>query len=118
MNCAITVVQPDTKTPSPAPAPTVTAAKPIRSTDDLMKEFPNWFRGIGRFPGQYTIQPCHDVHPVIHAIRKCPIALRPKVKEHLNKMECLGMITCLDDPWTGCPQSHMSRRQMVSYACV
>ena len=34
---------------------------------------------------------------MIHAPRKCPIALHPKVKEHLNKMECLGMITCVDE---------------------
>ena len=55
MNCAITVAQPYTKTPSPTPAPIVMAAKSIRSTDDLMKEFPDWFTGIGRFPGKYTI---------------------------------------------------------------
>ena len=50
MNCAITVIQPDPKLPNPAPAPTATAvkptatpaaAKPIKSTDDLMKEFPD-----------------------------------------------------------------------------
>ena len=35
---------------------------------------------------------------MIHAARKCPIALHPKVKEHLNKMECLGMITRVDEP--------------------
>ena len=35
---------------------------------------------------------------MIHAPRKCPIALHPKVKEHLNKMECLGMITQVDEP--------------------
>ena len=55
MNCAITIAKPDTKPPSPAPAPTATAAKPIRSTDDLMKEFPDWFTGFGRFPGKYSI---------------------------------------------------------------
>ena len=74
----------------------VTAAKPIRSTDDLMKEFPDWFTGIGRFPGKYTIQLHHDVHPVIHAHRRCPITLHPKVKEHLDKMEHLGVITHVD----------------------
>ena len=108
MNCAITVRQPSTKPPCPAPVSTTaattkpatvpTAAKPIRSTDDLIKEFPDWFMGIGKFPGEYKIQLQHDVHPVIHAPRKCPIALCPKVKEHLNKMECLGMITCVDEP--------------------
>ena len=40
----------------------------------------------------------HDVHPMIHAPRKFSIALHPKVKEHLNKMECLGVITHVDEP--------------------
>ena len=35
---------------------------------------------------------------MIHAPRKCPIALCLKVKEHLNKMKCLGVITCVDEP--------------------
>ena len=64
MNCAVTVIQPDTKPPNPAPVPTVTvvkpiaalaAAKPMKSTDDLIKEFPDQFTGIGRCPGEYTI---------------------------------------------------------------
>ena len=29
---------------------------------------------------------------------KCPITLCPKVKEHLDKMECLGVITHVDKP--------------------
>ena len=108
MNCAITVMWPGTKPPSPAPASTTAttakpatvhaAAKSIRSTDDLIKEFPDQFTGIGRFPGKYKIWLQHDVHPVIHALRKCPITLCPKVKEHLNKMEHLGVITHVDEP--------------------
>ena len=62
----------------------------------MIKKFPNQFTGIGRFPGEYTIQLCSDVHPIIHAPRKCPISLCPKVKEHLDKIECMGVITCLD----------------------
>ena len=53
---------------------------------------------IGRFPGEYKILLQHDVHPMIHTPRKCPIALCPKVKEHLDKMECLGVITHVDEP--------------------
>ena len=108
MNCAITVMQPGTKPPCLVPASTTattakpttvpSAAKSIRSTDDLIKEFPDQFLGIGRFPGKYKIQLQHDVHPVIHAPCKCPITLHPKVKEHLNKMECLGVITHVDEP--------------------
>ena len=105
MNCAIMVRQPST-CPTPVsttaattkPATVPEAAKSIRSTDDLIKEFLDWFTGIGRFPGNYKIWLCYNAHPVIHAPRKCPIALCLKVKEHLNKMECLGMITHIDEP--------------------
>ena len=51
MNCVITVMQPSTKPPSPAPASTTATiarpaavhatAKSIRSTDELIKEFPD-----------------------------------------------------------------------------
>ena len=59
MNCAITVRQPSTypapvsttaATTKPSTAPE--AAKSIRSTDDLIKEFPDWFKGSGRFPSK------------------------------------------------------------------
>ena len=57
MNCAITVRQPCTH-PAPVsttaatnkPATAPEAAKSIRSTDDLIKEFPDWFKGIGQIP--------------------------------------------------------------------
>ena len=105
MNCAITLRQPGTHpapvsttvaTTKPATAPE--AAKSIRSTDDLIKEFIDRFMGIGRFPGKYKIWLHHAAHPMMHDPRKCPIALHPKVKEHLDKMECLGMITHVDEP--------------------
>ena len=105
MNCAIMVRQPNTHpapvsttaaTTKPATAPE--AAKAIRSTDDLIKEFPDQFQGIGWFPSEYKIWLHHDAHPVLHAPRKCAIALCPKVKEHLNKMECLGVNIHVDEP--------------------
>ena len=62
MNCAIMIRQPSTH-PAPVsttaatnkPATVPEAAKSIRSTDDLIKEFPDQFKGIGRFPGKYKI---------------------------------------------------------------
>ena len=105
MNCAITVRQPCTH-PAPfstivaktKPATAPEAAESIKSNDDLIKEFLDWFKGIGQFPSEYKIQLCHDAHPMIHAPRKCPITLCPKVKEHFDKMECLGVITHVDEP--------------------
>ena len=75
--------------------------------------------GIGRFPSEYKIQLCHDAHPMIHAPRKCPIVLCPKVKEHPDKMESPGVITCIDKPMgLGILQLPTSRRPMVSYICA
>ena len=64
----------------------------------MIKEFPDQFTGIGRFPGEYIIQLHPNAHPIIHTHRKCPITLHPKVKEHLDKMECMGVITHVDQP--------------------
>ena len=63
-----------------------------------MREFPDRFTGIGKFPGEYKIWLHSDAHPVIHTPRKCPVALCPKVEEHLAKMEALGVITHIDQP--------------------
>ena len=124
MNCATTVRQPSTHpasttvaTNKPATAPE--AAKPIRSTDDLINEFPDWFKGIGRFPGKYKIWLHHDAHPVIHAPRKMPHCL---TSEGQGAPQQDGMPRCdhpvLTNQWTGCPPLPMSRRQMVSYVCA
>ena len=69
-----------------------------------MREFPDRFTGIGKFPGKYRIHLHPDAHAVIHTLRKCPIALHPEVKKHLAKMEALGVITHVDQP-TDCVSS-------------
>ena len=108
VNCAVGTTQPNRSLAGTAPTQAAKVAKPptartlkskcIKSTDDMRREFPDRFTGIGKFPGEYKIQLCPDAHLVIHAPRKCPIALHPKVKEHLSKMEALGVITHVDQP--------------------
>ena len=108
VNCAVKTTQPNRSLTGITPTQEARAAKPptartlkskcIKSTDDLMREFPDRFTGIGKFLGEYKIQLHPDAHPVIHAPRKCLIALHPKVKEHLAKMEALGVITHVDQP--------------------
>ena len=108
VNCAVRTTQPNRSLTGTAPTraaraaklPTARTPKPqcMKSTDNLMREFPDRFTGIGKLPGEYKIQLHPDAHPVIHVPRKCLIALCPKVKEHLAKMEALGVITCVDQP--------------------
>ena len=108
VNCAVKATQPNRDPTGTTLTQAAKATKPpvarmlktkcIKSTDDLMREFPDRFTGIGKFPGEYKIRLCPDAHLVIHAPRKCPIAFHPKVKEHLEKMEALGVITHIDQP--------------------
>ena len=108
VNCAVKPTQPDRSLTGTPPTQAARAAKPpttrtskskcIKSTDDLTREFPDRFIGICKFPGKYKIQLHPDAHPVIHAPGKCPIALHPKVKEHLAKMKVLGVIAHIDQP--------------------
>ena len=108
VNCAVRTTQPNRSPTGTAPTQAARAAKPpaartpkpkwFKSTDDLMREFPDRFTRIGRLPSEYKIWLHPDTHPVIHTPRKCPITLCPKVKEHLVKMEALGVITQVNQP--------------------
>ena len=108
VNCAVMTTQPNRSLTGTATTQAARAAKPptartpkakcIKSTDGLMREFPDRFTGIGKFLGEYKIQLHPDPHPVIHAPRKCQITLCPKVKGHLAKKEALEVITHVDQP--------------------
>ena len=108
VNCAVMTTQPNRCLTGMAPTQATRVAKPsaartpkprcIKPTNDVMREFPDRFTGIGKLPGEYKIWLHPDTNPVIHAPRKCPIALHPKVKEHLAKMEALRAITHIDQP--------------------
>ena len=40
---------------------------PPLNTKDLIKAYPDRFKGIGHFPGTYHITLCSDAKPIIHA---------------------------------------------------
>ena len=65
---------------------------PFNSSEDLIKAYPNWFESIGGFTGTYHITLCDDAKPVVHAPRKCPIAMQPLVHEKLNEFIDQGII--------------------------
>ena len=99
MNCAVKVIQGTSHLPGPTPAPaTPKKTVAIKSTEDLIRKFPDRFQGIGQFPGEYTIRLCHNAQPIIHAPRKCPISICPKVKAELDRIVKFGVITPVDEP--------------------
>ena len=64
-NCTVKTTQPNRSPTGTAPTLAARVGKPttartpkpkcIKSTDDLMKQFPDKFTGIGKFPGEYKI---------------------------------------------------------------
>ena len=105
MNCAVKVIQDTSDLPGPTLAPAMPKKTvPIKSTEDLIRKFPDRFQGIGQFPREYTIRLHDNVQSFIHAPRKCPISIHPKVKAELDKMVKLGVITPVDEP-TDCVSS-------------
>ena len=51
----------------------------LNTKQDLIKAYPDRFEGIGHFPGTYHITLRSDAKSIIHAPRKCPIAMWPLV---------------------------------------
>ena len=72
--------------------------KPINSKDDLIKAYPDWFKGIGKFPGTYHIYLKEDAIPVVHTPKKCPIAIRPLVDKKLDMLLEQEVIVPVTEP--------------------
>ena len=53
---------------------------------------------VGCLPVTHHIEIDRNVKPVVHAPRKVPAALRPKIQEELNRMEKLNVITSVTTP--------------------
>ena len=46
---------------------------------DWVREYSEVFKGIGRLPGIHKIRLKDDAEPVIHPVRKVPVALKTRL---------------------------------------
>ena len=70
---------------------------------DILKQFPEVFKGLGKLKDSYKIKLRDDETPfALTTPRRVPIPLLPKVKEELRRMENLGVITRIDEPTNWC----------------
>jgi len=67
--------------------------RPIKDTSDLIAKYPDRFKGLGKFPGQYKIHLKKDATPVVQAPRRCPINLQDEIQKELSNMESQGIIS-------------------------
>ena len=71
---------------------------PLNTKEDLIKAYPDRFKGIGHFPGTYHITLHSDAKPTIHASRKCLITIQPLVQEKLDEFLEQGIIAPVEEP--------------------
>lgn len=69
----------------------------------IVNQFPDVFRGLGKLKDNYVIDLKEDATPyALTTPRRVPIPLLPKVKEELQRMEKLGVITRIEEPTDWC----------------
>lgn len=87
--------------------PAVQALEILKQVDGIevpiTDQYPKLFSGLGTFSQDYTIKLKEDSIPhAIYTPRKVPLALRDKVKQELQDMERLGVISPVTEPTPWC----------------
>ena len=72
--------------------------QPTVSTNSLIDEFSDVFVGLGCMPGEQHIEVDPSVRPVVHAPRRVPLAVQPKLKQALDNLIQQGIIVKRDEP--------------------
>jgi len=70
----------------------------IKNLDDLIKIYPDQFKGIGHFQKPYHLTLEDNAQPVKHPPRKAPIQLREKIQAELKRMIDLDVIRPVNEP--------------------
>lgn len=66
--------------------------------EHILNEFADVFEGIGCMPGEHHIVVDPAVQPVVHPARRVPLAIQPRLKQTLEKLERKGIIVKRDEP--------------------
>ena len=71
------------------------------TTESILKEYADVFRGEGKLEGDLHLEIDPKVPPVQLPTRKVPIAIKDKLKEELDRLEGLNIITPVNVPTPG-----------------
>ena len=66
--------------------------------DQIVADYPDVFRGLGLFPGEYTIELDTSIPPVQNRPRRIPHTMKQAVESKLAEMEKAGIIARVDTP--------------------
>lgn len=68
------------------------------SKKQLFEEYPDDFEGGGRLEEKYHLVHDENVQPVVHPLRKVPIALKAQLKAELDILQKINIITHVSEP--------------------
>ena len=101
--CTLSKVSRRTSRGSPSSLVEKLCCTELKDIEDVKRQFPKVFSGLGTFGEDYEIELKEDASPfALHAPRSIPIALRAGAKEELNRMEKLGVVRKITEPTEWC----------------
>lgn len=78
-------------------------APSLRTKEEVMKEYPKLFKGLGKMKGEYTIRLKEEAIPFcLDTPRRISIPLLPKVQAEINRLLKLDVIEPVDEPTEWC----------------
>lgn len=93
-------------------APSCTGVAPSCTTPELMTKYADVFEGsLGTLPGTAHLEVDPTAAPVVLPLRRIPQAVKPKLKEELDRMTGLGVITSVDQPTSWVSQLVVSTKK-------
>ena len=70
----------------------------MRDANELLAKYENVFTGMGRVEGEFSIKLREDAQPCIHAPRKVPLSILPKLESTLNRLEQSNIVSKVTKP--------------------
>ncbi|XP_059049470.1 uncharacterized protein K02A2.6-like [Achroia grisella] len=64
----------------------------------VMTDYKELFVGLGCMKEEYDIKLKENVSPVVHASRRVPLAIQPRLKKKLEELERIGVISKVQNP--------------------
>ncbi|XP_028394385.1 uncharacterized protein K02A2.6-like [Dendronephthya gigantea] len=68
------------------------------SKEDVLSKYADQFTGLGKIEGKLHLEVDETVTPVVMPPRRVPIAVKPKLKEELDRLEALNVLVKEEKP--------------------
>ena len=75
------------------------AVKSLNTTEEIVKHYPEVFqRELGTLPGTVPLEVDQNITPVVAPPRRVPASLKGQLKQELDRLQEIGVITPVDEP--------------------